>query len=246
VTGIIVQARKGSSRLPNKMVLPFYEEKGVLELLFEKLTTLYPKDKIILATTTNPLDDELETIANKFEVSCFRGDENNVLQRFIEAAEHYQFTHVIRVCADNPFLDIEHISIIINEIETNELDYVSYKTSNGLPTIKSHLGLFTEAVTLQALKKVEKYTTLSLYQEHVTNFIYENKELFKIKLLKLPIQLDNCENIRLTLDTLEDFKLEQELFNVTQSMNTVSLLEYIKSKENLLDKMQIEILKNTK
>lgn len=246
MTGIIIQARKGSTRLPNKMVIPFYGQKGVLELLIEKLTTQFSADKIVLATTVNPLDDELITIAEKFKINTYRGNENNVLDRFKEAAEQFNFTTIIRVCADNPFLDIEHIPKFIKEIEGAKIDYVNYKLPNGLPTIKSHLGLFTEAVSLAALKTVNKSTSLSLYQEHVTNYIYEHPEKFKIKLIEMPDYMLGTDNIRLTLDTIEDFKLEQQLYMKMKNESIQSLVAYLKDNHGLLEIMKSEIRKHSK
>ncbi|QCX38809.1 hypothetical protein FF125_10325 [Aureibaculum algae] len=246
MTGIIIQARKGSTRLPNKMVLPFYQEKGVLELLIEKLTTHFPTNKIVLATTNNPLDDELVNIAENHKIQYYRGSENNVLERFINAAVKHNLKTVVRICADNPFLEMEHIFKFIDEIESENADYVSYKLPNGLPTIKSHLGLFTEIVSLKALQKVNKSTSLSLYQEHVTNYIYEHPEEFKIKLIEMPNYMDDTENIRLTLDTIEDFKLEQQLYHEMKGESIEHLVNYLKKNQRLQQQMQQEISKHTK
>jgi spore coat polysaccharide biosynthesis protein SpsF len=245
-TGIIIQARKGSTRLPNKMVLPFYNNKGVLELLIEKLIKEFPKKQIILATTTNENDDELVTIAKNIGINIFRGSENNVLKRFIEAAEKFQFKNMIRICADNPFLDIPHIHILIKEIEKNRFDYLSYKTENGLPTIKSHLGLFAEGVTLDALQKVNDVTGKALYQEHVTNYIYEHKNQFKILLMDLPCFMNETESFRLTLDTKEDFQFEQELYLQYANLSTVELINCLNQDKSLLFKMKNEIKKHIK
>jgi len=215
-------------------------------LLIEKLINEFPTDKIVLATTINPLDDELEAIASFCKIKCYRGSENNVLNRFIEAAEENNFDTIIRVCADNPFLDILHIKRLIKEIETKKYDYVSFKTSNGLPTIKSHLGIFTEAVSLKALKKVRNLTDLTLYVEHVTNYIYENKDLFTLKFLELPTYMENTDSIRLTLDTEADFKLERELFRNACHLSTEELIISLKNNTELLVKMEHQINKNVK
>lgn len=246
MTGIIIQARKGATRLPNKMVLPFYKDKGVLELLIEKLLSNFPTDNIVLATTDNPLDDELIAIAEKFRVKAFRGSEHNVLDRFISAAEKFDFQYIIRVCADNPFLDMDHIPLFIKEIESENTEYVSYKLPNGLPTIKSHTGLFTEAVALSALKRVKKNTSLPLYREHVTNYIYEHPEKFKLRLLNLPFYMEHTENIRLTLDTVEDFKIEQELYKTFKDKSTRALVAYLKNDDKLQERMKNEINRHTK
>lgn len=246
MTGIIIQARKSSTRLPNKMVLPFYKDKGVLELLILKLLSNFSADKIVLATTDNPIDRELIALAEKFQIKSFRGSERNVLDRFIGAAEKFDFQYIIRVCADNPFLDIQHIPLFIKEMESGNADYVGYKLPNGLPTIKSHLGLFTEAVSLKALKRVRKSTSLFLYREHVTNYIYEHPEDYEIRLLNMPNYMAKTENIRLTLDTKEDFKLEQELYKTMQQKSTETLVNYLKNDRKVQEKMKTEISRHTK
>ena len=102
--GIIIQARSNSSRLPNKVVLPFYKNKGILELIIEKLkNTNY---KIFIATTINKDDDVIEQIALKNNLQYFRGSEKNVLSRFIRIAQENNLKYVLRVCSDNPFINI--------------------------------------------------------------------------------------------------------------------------------------------
>lgn len=243
-TGIIIQARKGSTRLSNKMVLPFYNEQGVLDIVIRKIKNKYPEQIIILATTDNKVDDELIDIANKNKIEYYRGDEHNVLSRFIEISDKYEFENIIRVCADNPFLDVDHISILINEIENTEYDYVSYKTNNGLPVIKSHLGLFTEAVKSLTLKEIPDLTKDSFYFEHVTNYIYENS--YNIQLLELPTFFSETEGIRLTLDTSEDFLLEKDLYRKTLNYSTKKLIKYIKLNTNLTKQMTAQIKLNQK
>ena len=84
----IVQARVGSTRLPNKIILPFFKGKSILELLISKLKNVEGA-KVILATSTNKENDLLEQIARQNGVFCFRGSENDVIQRFIDAADEY-------------------------------------------------------------------------------------------------------------------------------------------------------------
>ncbi|MBN2667626.1 MAG: hypothetical protein JXR60_00225 [Bacteroidales bacterium] len=243
-TVIIIQARKGSSRLPNKMVLPFYKGKGVFELVLEKLIKSEVKALIILATTTNLIDDELVTIASNKKIEVFRGDEQNVLKRFIDAADYFSAENIIRVCADNPFLDVSHIPNLIDEIEKNKYDYISFKHPNGRPTIKTHLGLFTEATTINALKKIRESTSDTLYLEHVTNYLYEQTDNFK--LLNLPDYFINTNDIRLTLDTIEDFNFEKKLYEKFSGLNTKELIEMLKSSQEAQTFMHEQIIKNEK
>jgi spore coat polysaccharide biosynthesis protein SpsF len=228
------------------MVIPFYRGKGVLELLISKLTSTFPKEVIVLATTNLAIDDELVAIAREFNISFFRGSEINVLERFLNAAEEFKFNNVIRICADNPFLDIHHIHILIQEIEKGDLDYISYKTEDGLPTIKSHLGLYSEAVATSALQKVSTLTSNAFYLEHVTNYIYDHSGQFSLKLMILPQYMKNSQNIRLTLDTLEDFELYQEIYPKLEYKSTEDIVNLIRSNWSIQKRMSEQIKRNKK
>ena len=109
---IIIQARTGSTRLPQKMILPFYENEGIFSLILNRLTSNFKKENIILATSSNPNNDVLAEIARRYGINCFRGSENDVLQRFIDAANQFNATKIIRVCADNPFLDMDFLNFL--------------------------------------------------------------------------------------------------------------------------------------
>lgn len=226
------------------MVLPFYNEQGVLDIVIKKIKDKYPDQLIVLVTTIKSVDEELIEIANNNKIEYYRGDELNVLSRFIEVANKFRLKYVVRVCADNPFLDVDHISELIKVIKTSDFDYVSYKTTEGIPVIKSHLGLFTEVVRLDALKKIPELTNNKFYFEHVTNFIYEND--FNIKLLELPDCFNNTENIRLTLDTSDDFLLEKQLYKKTKNLDTKELINFIKSDKDLINEMTNQIKLNQK
>lgn len=247
--GIIIQARLGSKRLPNKMVLPFYENKGVFEILIEKLKENLPTTPLILATSKEPKDDALINICKKHNVCYYRGSEENVLQRFIDTSEKYNIPKIIRICADNPFLDIEGLKKLISKFEKSDLDYCSYKTSKGVPSILTHYGFWAEAVSLSALKKVKESTDDKLYLEHVTNFVYSNADLFKIEFLPIPIEIERSKNIRMTLDTESDFLLLKEIYENSLKNNISSVEEIVNfasKNKNWVQQMKQQIELNTK
>ena len=162
---IIIQARTGSTRLPQKMILPFYENEGIFSLILKRLTSIINKNNIILATSTNENNDVLIDIAKSYGVNYFRGSENDVLQRFIDAADEFNANKIIRVCADNPFLDLEFLNFLLDNFEKSDYDYMSFMTSKGCPTIKTHYGFWAEAVTLNALKKCRDVISWRLNDE---------------------------------------------------------------------------------
>lgn len=209
--GIIIQARTGSTRLPSKMLLPFYGETGILAVLLSRLERCILADNIIVATTTAVRDDSICELSRSRGLKCYRGNENDVLDRFIQAARHYNIKKIVRICADNPFLDIKALDSLIRTSKNSEADYVSFCTSNKTPVIKTHYGFWAEYVTLATLEHVAQITDDKVYHEHVTNFIYIHPNDFKIILNPIPVDLEK-RKIRLTIDTMADFKIQQKIF----------------------------------
>lgn len=244
---IIVQARTGSTRLPEKMIKPFYQEKCLIEIVLEKLIKV-PDVKVVLATSELERDDVLADHAERLGCVVFRGSEDDVLERFIGAAEQVNTEKILRVCADNPFLSEEHIVELIKKQNTSKADYVSYAFPDGRPTIKSHIGLFAEGTTLSALKKVASLTEEKLYREHVTNFIYSNTDDFNVQLFALPEHLKDKTELRFTLDTKEDFDLLSELYQkqVSENWNLRELIDFVDHNAEIKKVMKAEVEKNSK
>lgn len=215
---IIVQARTGSTRLPSKMVLPFFEGKGILELLLLRMKRANLGDDVIVATTTDSRDDVICDTTKNAGVEYYRGSEADVLDRFVQAAKSHKVSKVIRVCADNPFLDIQALKNLMALGRDSEMDYISYCTTDKLPTIKTHYGFWAEYVTVKALEKVAERTDENIYHEHVTNYIYTHPDLFGIKLIPIPTSLEH-RKIRLTIDTLTDFQMQQTIYKAVFSEN---------------------------
>ncbi len=246
--GFIIQARTGSQRLPFKIIKDFSNGKSILQIILSKLKREFAEYPIILATSSNLNDEHLNTYAKEFAIDFFQGDEKNVLKRFIEAASEANLTHIVRVCADNPFISAASIKKLLEEFNRNDLDYISYKNSVGVPTIKTHLGLFTEIVSLDALKFAAKETQDPVYQEHVTNYIYEHPTSFKIKLVPAPDIVFSRNDIRLTIDDIQDFEHLSILYRNTCRFadDIPSLIRYIDQQPYLKNVMTNNISKYTK
>lgn len=246
-TSIIIQARTGSTRLPNKMVKLFYNEESLLEIIISRLKE--SKLPIIVATTTNTADNIIEDIAVSKNVKIFRGDENDVLKRFIDAAEHFGADKIIRVCADNPLLDIEAIKFLHQNFIESNVDYWCFATNEGIPTIKTHYGFWCEGVALLALKNVEKLTNEPLFREHVTNFIYSNPKHFTIDKKAINVEIEELK-LRLTIDTLADFELMQEIYSqlIKNSipLHAFEISSFVSQNKHWLQIMNQEIILNSK
>ena len=235
--GIIIQARTGSTRLHNKILLPFYGEQRIIDILIANIKQACPDKCIVLATTNRPQDDVLAETARQAGILSFRGDEDNVLDRFI------------RVCSDNPFLRPETFNTFFAEHNFCPADYIAYGFADGRPTIKSHLGLYSELTTIDALRRAAVSTQEKLYIEHVTIYLYTHPEKFKVRLLPLPAELEGRFDLRFTLDTMEDFTLLQELyatFHEKTDRSEHALLQLVQSHPDYRARMLENIARNEK
>ncbi|CAM1360271.1 cytidylyltransferase domain-containing protein [Tenacibaculum xiamenense] len=241
--GIVIQARLASTRLPNKIVLPIDGEVCFLEILLDRIKEHFNKIPIILATSTNKENDLLEKYANKFGVEFFRGEEQNVLKRFVDCSEEYDLKTIIRVCSDNPFLDINHLKMLIDQY--NGEDYFSFAI-NGKPSILTHYGFFSEIVSSKSLKKVLNSSINNCF-EHVTNCIYSNQEKFNVRFVEKNIE---NKNIRCTLDTKQDFenlqKIHFEWYRNNRDKSLESLISFIEKNSEIEEKMKNQIETNRK
>jgi spore coat polysaccharide biosynthesis protein SpsF (cytidylyltransferase family) len=249
-TGIIIQARTGSTRLPGKMILPFHENQNLISLMINKFKRNAGNVPFVIATTVSSGDDLISEICEKSGVRCFRGSENNVLDRFIKTAEKYSFETIIRVCADNPFFDVAATLLLGELLNESKADYAGFEMDGNQPSIKTHIGLWGEAVTLKALQKAASLTSESLYQEHVTNYIYGHPQTFKIRLISAPSELKKRTDLRFTLDTPEDYELHRKIYKTLaadgKSDDINALVNFVDQHNDFKQVMKNQIIQNTK
>jgi spore coat polysaccharide biosynthesis protein SpsF len=224
--------------------MPFYENKSILEIIVEKIMIFFPHFPLIVATSNESQDDKIVKFAEDYGIDYYRGSEKNVLSRFVEASKKHNLKTVIRICADNPFLDIDSLSVLLDfhKNSQEEYDYISYKDDKNVPVIKKHYGFFCEIVKLEALQKIMQQTNDNLYLEHVTNYLYQNKS-FNIKLVDLPSYLNNKSHLRFTVDDILDFNNLKMLYSQYVDLNysLKKLLSYLKSKPDIIKDMKSNI-----
>ena len=240
-----MQARLNSSRLPGKILLPIKNEPVLLFLLKRIQESVdFP---LIVATSTSAGDDELCDLLQENGITYFRGSELNVLERFIGAAEAIEVTDIIRVCSDNPFLDMQYLEKLIRVWkEDSSADYISYAI-NGAPVILTHLGVFAEIVKLDALKRVQElFPENALFKEHVTNGIYKNEEMFRVRLLEIAPELGDTTNVRLTMDTADDYERIAFISRACQEYSIASILQFLRQHPELKESMAGTIMQNSK
>lgn len=198
--GAVIQARMGSSRLPNK-VLREVLGRPLLAHLIERLKASRRLEKIIVATTIQPQDEAIAALASRLGIPCVRGSEQDVLSRYVQAAGEHRLTHIVRITADCPVLDPEVLDRVIGRyLElASEIDYVSNARPATYPD-----GLDVEVFSAACLARLQADTTQLYQREHVTTMVAEHPERFR------------CENVshtrdlshhRWTVDTEEDFQL---------------------------------------
>lgn len=229
------------------MVRPFYEGKTILQILIERLQKEFNLP-IWLATTSSPIDDELVRTVQNYNINIFRGDEENVFSRFVEILENNPSNYFIRICGDNPFLNLDFLRRLINESEG--YDYTSFY-EGATPTIKTHYGIFGEIIRSSGFLEFGKRNLKPSIKEHVTPFLYENDDEYRINTISLPSKLKGFNNLRLTVDTEEDFELAQELYSrhcikegIDYDLN--SLLSDIRKNHSIKEIMNKQIQLNSK
>lgn len=246
--GIIIQARLGSTRLPRKILKLFYGGKTLLETVIANLQRIEGA-KVIVATSVNPNNDELESFLKERGITVFRGSEDDVLNRFIGAAEDNNVDGIVRICSDNPFLDWHGVAALIERAKTSDADYIGYRI-NDTPSIKTHFGFWGEFVTLNALKRVAATTDEKPAHEHVTIHIYTHPDEYKCEWIECPSFLQGRNDIRLTVDNIEDFENAQRAYATLYDANPVfgldDVVKYIDSNEDLRESMKQMIENNQK
>ena len=197
----IIQARMGSTRLPNKMMLSL-KGKPIIEWVVKRVQTSKLIDKIIVAIPNIKKDDILENYLKNFlKVDIFRGSESNVLNRFYEAVKNEKAKNIIRVCADNPLICGEEIDNLINFFEKNRCDYAY----NHIP--KNNLypdGLGAEIISFKLLKWLNENVKEEKHKEHCFSYIWDNQDKFIIKTFNPKKELQ-YPNIKLDIDTFDDY-----------------------------------------
>jgi len=195
--GIIIQARMGSTRLPGK-VLKNIGNRPLLGHVLCRLGYLHHQATVVVATSGLDQDDIIEQFCSGHGVLCFRGSENNVLERYYQCAVEYGFDHIVRLTADNPFYDIKELDNLIQMHLDTEADF-SHSFSS-LP-----VGVGAEVFTFKALEESYKEGHEAHHIEHVDEYMLEHSKFFDTHIYQAPAS--KCyPDMRLTVDTLDDYK----------------------------------------
>ena len=217
----IIQARMGSTRLSNKMLLSLHG-KPIIEWVVKRVQKAKLIDKIIVATPDTRENDILAECIKTLGVDNFRGSEDNVLERFFYSARNTDATHIIRVCADNPLIDGEEIDNLINFYFKNPCDYAY----NHIPQNNLYPdGLGAEMISYKLLKKLYETVKNKRHKEHCFSYITDNHSSFNIKTFNPLNKILERPDLRFDIDTFDDYyKLSMLNINInTTSSELINL-----------------------
>lgn len=200
-----IEARTGSTRLPGK-VLREILGKPMLELMIERVRGARFIDEIVVATSVNPKDDEIEALSRRLKVGCLRGSEGDVLDRVLAVAKKYNAKHIVELWGDTPLIDPLIIDEAIKYYRDNDFDCVATCLDKTFPW-----GMSLLVFPARILEEVSLITNDPADRENVSNYIYEHPAKYKIGNLPCPRELNRSE-IRLTVDELSDFELVKTIF----------------------------------
>jgi len=194
----IIQARMGATRLPGKMMKDLSGQPVVAHVI-NRVKMAASINELWLATTIREQDNVLAVWAEEHSVRCFRGSENNVLDRYYQTALKAEADVVVRITADCPLLDYQIVDQVVNKYLEGGSDYVCNTQPPTFPD-----GLDVEIFSFGALEKAWKEAKLKSEHEHVTPYIWKQPKIFKIKNVN---NSDDLSHHRWTLDTPEDLEL---------------------------------------
>ena len=226
--GCIIQARMGSSRLPGKVLMKSGNGMPLLYHVINQLRHCSKVKNLVIATTTNQEDDEIEKFADNNSVNVFRGSEKDVLDRYFQCAKKYSFSTIVRITSDCPLIDPQIVDKVIERFFSGNYDYATNTLIRTFP-----IGTDAEVFSFSVLETAWKNAQLPSEREHVTPHL-RNKGNFKT----INVENDtNISNLRLTVDRIEDFELINEILN-NLSINPIHLeniLELFSRKPELIE-----------
>lgn len=200
----IITARMTSTRLPGKTLLPL-AGKPVLEHVIDRVCAAGVVDEVVVATSRSPGNEAIVELAARCGVGCYAGEEEDVLDRFVQVLRGWDAPHCVRFCADNPLTDMETTARLVEAHLAGECDYTCVR---GL-----HLPLgLTEVISRGALETEHAEVEPGFRRESITVFFREHPERFRIRTLA-PDPVLHQSPLRLTLDYPEDYRMLSLVFD---------------------------------
>lgn len=198
----IMQARMGSSRLPGKIVTDI-SGRPMLQVIIDRLRRSRLMDELVIASSELPANQIVEELASQAGVRCYRGSEEDVLDRFYQAAKPSNPDVIVRLTADNPCMHGEWMDFLIEKALEGNWDYFA-------PSFKTHPhGVSAEVFSFDHLETMWKEAKHPDEREHVTPFLYRRPDRFRVCWYESP---EDNSDLRLTVDTEDDLRLARQIF----------------------------------
>jgi spore coat polysaccharide biosynthesis protein SpsF len=213
---IVVQARRGSTRLPGKIMMPLVGA-PLLVRMVERVQAAKTPVKVVVATTIESIDDKVEELCKEYGIECFRGHPTDLLDRHYKAGEVYNADIVVKIPSDVPLIDPKVIDKVLQYYLNNEdkYDFVSnlhpatYPDGNDVEVMPMDI---LETAYNEALKEMER--------EHTTPFIWENPKRFRIGNVEWDTGKDYSMSHRFTIDYPEDYEFIKRVYDELYDKNT--------------------------
>ena len=228
--GALIQARLGSKRLPNK-ILKKADNKILLDIMINRLRNSKKIDKIIICTTINKRDDKIVKFCKEKKISFYRGSENNVMLRYVNAAKKYKIDTIVRLTSDCPLID----PVIVDKMITSFFKYKTDYLSNTYPPNQSTFpdGTDVEIFKLNSLIEINKTENRKSYREHVTSNFWKDRK-YKSSLYKAGTDLSN---FRYTLDYKDDYTVLKKIVENFKSriydVDTKEIVAFLKKNKKI-------------
>lgn len=229
-TVAIIEARMGSSRLPGKTLMDL-AGKPLLERVIDRIKLASSINNVVVATSVNQQDDEIEQFCLGKGILCFRGSEKDVLQRVYDAAEKHKADIVVQCGADCPFYDPELIDLLVYIMKWGGYDYTANDMKLTFPE-----GIDAHVIKFNALKICAQEAKDSRERDDTPRFIWNNPERFTVfNLEALPESKLNRSDIRLTVDYQQDLDLAREIYKMLpDDFSTAELVDFLDSNPELI------------
>jgi len=227
--GVLIAVRLKSTRLPKKAMIEI-EGKTIIEHLIERVKMAKMPNVIIVCTSTHPDDTVLIDVAKKVGVKWFAGSEEDIMERFLQAARQERVDIIIRVTGDCPLIDPEYIDKAVAHHIAKGVDYTRVV---GMP-----VGTGCELFSAKALEKAHTYTVDPNYSEYMSFYFWNNPEVFRMEEIECDEGVKRPD-YRLTVDEIADVELMKEIYQRLYQRGRIfplkEVIELLDSTPNLVE-----------
>lgn len=228
-----IEARMDSTRLPGKVLMSLGGRPALLRII-ERLRRSKYLDDVIVATTTKTHDDAIVKLCEQDLCHYYRGSEDDVLSRVLGAADAYQGDIIVEITGDCPLVDWRYVDYIIDLFFSGDYDYISNAITQSFPT-----GFDIQIFPTSVLQEVEKITKNPSDREHVSLYIYDHPEKYRLKNWKAKGKMF-LPNVWLALDTQKDYEVlayvYEKLIPCSPDFSAEDVVDLLISEPGLLEK----------